>query len=57
MHGKAVLKTDQLSYNGMFVNSLKHGQGQEKFQNGDTYKGEYQNNRFDGFGTYTWKQG
>ena len=27
MHGKATLKTNQLSYNGMFVNSLKHGQG------------------------------
>lgn len=21
------------------------------------YKGDYQNNRFDGFGTYNWKQG
>jgi hypothetical protein len=40
----------------MLVNSLKHGQGEERFTNGDFYKGEYQNNRFDGFGTYNWQQ-
>lgn len=57
MHGKGTLRTLNSSYNGILVNSLKHGQGEERFSNGDSYKGEYQNNRFDGFGTYTWKVG
>lgn len=56
MHGKGVLKSKESSYNGILVNSLKHGQGEERFTNGDIYKGEFQNNRFDGFGTYNWKK-
>ena len=56
MYGKGILKSKESSYNGILVNSLKHGQGQQRFTNGDLYKGEYQNNRFDGFGTYSWKQ-
>ena len=27
MHGKGLLKTSQSTFNGMLVNSLKHGQG------------------------------
>lgn len=57
MHGKGILRTNNSFYNGVLINSLKHGQGEERFMNGDSYKGDYQNNRFDGFGTYSWKQG
>ena len=39
MHGKGVLKTGQYTYHGMLVNSLKHGQGEERFTDGDIDKG------------------
>lgn len=57
MHGKGFLKTKESIYYGIFVNWLKHGQGEEKFADGDSYKGEYQNSRFDGFGIYRWANG
>ena len=57
MHGKGTLKSSDSIYHGILVNSLRHGQGEERFNTGDYYKGEYQNNRFDGFGSYFWKQG
>lgn len=57
MHGKGFLKTMLSIYHGVFVNWLKHGQGEERFIDRDSYKGEYQNGRFDGFGTYKWSNG
>lgn len=39
MHGKGTLKTKKSTYVGAFVNWLKHGTGQEYFQNGDVYRG------------------
>ena len=57
MHGKGTLRSPSSTYQGFMVNSLKHGSGEERFTNGDSYKGEFQNNRFDGFGTYTWHTG
>ena len=56
IHGKGILRAPASTYNGSFVNSLKHGSGEERFAYGDSYKGEYQNNRFDGFGSYSWKE-
>lgn len=35
---------------GVFKNGLKHGVGNEKFGNGDHYKGEYVNGLPEGFG-------
>lgn len=55
MHGKGTFKTNKSIFTGTFVNWLKHGNGQEYFTNGDIYRGEYQNGRFDGIGTYEWK--
>lgn len=52
MHGKGTFKTNKSIFTGTFVNWLKHGNGQEYFTNGDIYRGEYQNGRFDGIGTY-----
>ena len=57
MHGKGILRTQSSIFQGTLVNSLKHGNGQERFTNGDVYRGDYQNNRFDGFGTYSWRGG
>ena len=34
---------------------MKHGQGTEKFINGDIYKGSYENDRPSGYGEYYWK--
>lgn len=39
MHGKGTLKTKKSTYNGAFVNWLKHGNGEEHFSNGDIYRG------------------
>ncbi len=39
IHGKGLLKTKGSLYFGNFVNALKHGNGEEKFNNGDSYKG------------------
>jgi hypothetical protein len=39
MHGKGYLKTPFSFFCGIFVNWLKHGQGEEVFKNEDTYKG------------------
>ena len=55
IHGRGTLKTDKSTYTGAFVNFLKHGSGEEHFSNGDVYRGEYQNGRFDGIGYYEWK--
>ena len=57
MHGKGTLKTSTSTFHGTLVNSLKHGSGEERFTNGVIYRGDYQNNRFDGFGTYGWRGG
>jgi hypothetical protein len=36
---------------------LKHGEGIEKFANGDIYKGLYSNGKPCGFGEYYWANG
>jgi hypothetical protein len=57
MHGRGILRTSGSVFQGTLVNSLKHGSGEELFGNGDVYRGDYQNNRFDGFGSYVWRGG
>jgi len=44
-------------YEGEFRSFLKHGNGIEKFINGDTYTGNYVNGKPDGFGEYQWANG
>jgi hypothetical protein len=36
---------------------LKHGQGTDSFQNGDTYTGEYVDGKPHGKGEYIWSSG
>lgn len=44
-------------YHGEFKNGLKHGEGLEKFCNGDSYAGLYVNGLPDGYGEYFWADG
>ena len=37
------------------MNFLKHGQGEERFANGDIYIGEYKEGKPDGEGKYIWE--
>lgn len=36
---------------------MKHGEGQEKFANGDVYIGNYMNGKPEGYGEYYWSNG
>lgn len=36
---------------------MKHGEGIEKFGNGDTYKGNYEKGKPEGYGEYYWSGG
>ena len=36
---------------------MKHGYGVERFTNGDTFMGDYQEGKPDGFGEYYWSTG
>jgi len=44
-------------YEGEFKGFLKHGNGTEKFANGDTFVGNYQNGKPEGYGEYFWANG
>ena len=42
-------------YYGDLIDNVRHGTGEMKFAaSGDRYTGEWRNDLFDGFGTYTW---
>ena len=44
-------------YEGYWKNFLKHGNGIDRFVNGDTYKGQYWMGKPHGKGVYIWKNG
>ena len=44
-------------YEGEWRNSLKHGNGTEKYCNGDYYIGHFREGEFDGTGKYIWSNG
>jgi hypothetical protein len=51
VEGKGVHRwIDGTRYEGSFKDCLKHGFGKEYFANGDTYVGNYQNGKPDGYG-------
>lgn len=39
------------------MNDLKHGQGEEYFENGDHFIGDYKNGKPNGYGEYYWSNG
>ncbi|CAD8164846.1 unnamed protein product [Paramecium octaurelia] len=43
-------------YEGYFTNDLKHGNGQEYFENGDYFVGEYRNGKPNGPGEFHWNK-
>ena len=46
-------RTDKFgTYVGEFKNDRKNGYGEQKFHNGDKYKGRWTDNNFHGYGTY-----
>jgi hypothetical protein len=47
----------QDQYEGEWACGLKHGNGTEKFANGDFYIGNYRQGEFEGSGKYVWKNG
>jgi len=47
----------QDQYEGQWSCGLKHGNGTEKFTNGDFYIGNYRCGEFEGTGKYVWKNG
>ena len=44
-------------YGQIFDNKIKDGIGKIKYQNGDTYYGEFKNGLIEGFGYYLQKNG
>ena len=43
-------------YEGMFNNDKKCGKGKIEFENGDTYEGDFKDNKFNGYGNFKWKK-
>lgn len=54
--GQAVAKTDEVSYEGMYLGTMKHGQGKLRMTN-STYQGDFQNDVKHGQGALTWDDG
>ncbi len=52
---KILTKGDK--YIGDFIQSMKHGLGEEHFSNGDKYIGGFKNGKPEGYGEYYWKNG
>ena len=42
------------SYDGSWVDNLKHGKGVFAYENGDKYSGDWKNGKKEGFGTYSY---
>ena len=54
--GKGKEKTNDFSYEGEFVNDMKHGNGKIFYNNnGDYYEGQFSNGLITGKGFYKWK--
>ena len=54
--GKGKEKTNDFSYEGEFVNDMKHGNGKIfYYNNGDYYEGQFYNGLITGKGFYKWK--
>jgi len=55
------LSTDTCTYTGDIVNGVASGQGTLRYTSGpnegDSYIGAFSNNRFNGYGVYTYKEG
>ena len=57
-HGKGILDTHKVHYEGEFKNDKLSGKGRIIFKNeGHVYEGEFDNNEINGYGTFKWKNG
>ena len=57
-HGKGVLDTHKVHYEGEFKNDKLSGKGRITFKNeGHYYEGDFDNNEINGYGTFKWKNG
>ena len=57
-HGRGILDTHKIHYEGDFKNDKLSGNGKIIFKNeGHVYEGEFDNNEINGFGTFKWKNG
>ena len=57
-HGKGILDTHKVHYEGEFKNDKLSGQGRIIFKNeGHVYEGQFENNEINGYGTFKWKNG
>lgn len=56
-HGLSFSKyDDQYTYLGYMMRGVREGYGEMEWQNGDSYKGDWHNNVFEGNGLYIYKQ-
>ena len=53
-HGKGKDEGDNMKYEGDFIKDKKCGKGKILFDSGDTYEGEFNDNKFNGYGHYIW---
>ena len=53
-NGKGKDERDSAKYEGEFKNDKKCGKGKIVFDSGDTYVGEFSDNKFNGYGHYIW---
>ena len=53
-HGKGKDYRNNSKYEGDFLKDKKCGKGKIVFDSGDTYEGEFRDNKFNGYGHYVW---
>ena len=53
-HGKGKDYRNKMKYEGDFRKDKKCGKGKILFESGDTYEGEFNDNKFNGYGHYIW---
>ena len=53
-HGKGKDYRSKIKYEGDFRKDKKCGKGKILFESGDTYEGEFNDNKFNGYGHYIW---
>ena len=53
-HGKGKDYRNNSKYEGDFIKDKKCGKGKIIFDSGDTYEGEFRDNKFNGYGHYIW---
>ena len=53
-HGTGKDYRDNIKYEGEFRKDKKCGKGKILFESGDTYEGEFSDNKFNGYGHYIW---